>query len=85
MIMFEDSLYQVFEQHLHSTDCAAETQEEFIYRVVECYVMELLQLAHIPIHYLAHLQEDLEEEVRQMLSKKTYGFYSIEEYRKAQG
>lgn len=83
--MFEDSLYKLFEQHLHSMDCASETQEEFIFKVVECYVMELLQLAHIPIQYLSHLQEDLEEEVHQMLSKKTYGFYSIQEYRKALG
>ena len=82
--MFEDKLYELFEQQLYSKDCAGETQEEFIYKVVETYVMKLIEAAHVPIQFLSHLQEDLEEEVRLMLQKKTYGFYSLEEFRKSQ-
>ena len=81
--MFNDKLYELFEQRLYSTDFEPSTQEEFIFRVVEDYVEDLIQTAHIPIHFLQNLQTDLEEEVLEMLQKKTYGFYSIQEFRKA--
>lgn len=81
--MFSDKLYELFEQRLYSTDFEPQTQEEFIFRVVEDYVEGLIQSAHIPIHFLQNLQVDLEEEVCEMLKKKTYGFYSIQEFRKA--
>ena len=79
--MFNDKLYEFFEQRLYSMDFEPETQEEFIYRVVEDYVGDLIQIAHIPIHFLKGLQVDLEEEVSEMLKKKTYGFSSIQEFR----
>lgn len=79
--MFNDKLYELFEQRLYSSDFEDSTQEEFVFRVVEEYVMGLIQAAHIPIHYLKTLQEDLEAEVGEMLKIKTYGFYSLKEYR----
>jgi hypothetical protein len=81
--MLNDKLYSLFEQRLSSSDFETSTQEEFIFRVVEDYVLDLIQAAHIPIHHLKTLQEDLEEEVSEMLKKKTYGFFSIKEYREA--
>lgn len=81
--MLSDKLYELFEQQLYSTDFEPSTQEEFIYRVVESYVEDLIRSAHIPIQFLHTLQQDLEEEVRDMLKKKTYGYYSIREFRKA--
>lgn len=81
--MFNDKLYELFEQRLYSSDFEPSTQEEFIFRVVEDYVEDLIQAAHIPILFLQNLQTDLEEEVLEMLQKKTYGFYSIQEFRKA--
>ena len=83
--MLEDRLYTLFEQQLYSKDCAQETQEEFVYKVVERYVMGLLSNGHVPIQFLPTMQVDLEEEVQEMFQKKTYGFYSLDEFRKAQG
>lgn len=79
--MFSDKLYEFFEQRLYSMDFEPETQDEFIYRVVEDYVSDLIEVAHIPIHFLKGLQTDLEEEVSEMLQKKTYGFQSIRDFR----
>jgi len=81
--MFNDKLYQLFEQRLYSSELETETQEEFIYRVVEDYVSDLIRMAHIPIHCLAVLQEDLEAEVTDMLKIKTYGFYNLAEFKKS--
>ena len=81
--MFNDKLYELFEQRLYSSELETETQEEFIYRVVEDYVSDLIRMAHIPIHCLSALQEDLEAEVTDMLKVKTYGFYNLAEFKKS--
>lgn len=81
--MFNDPLYAFFEQRLYSSDFEDETQEEFIFRVVENYVESLIKKAHIPLNYLTRLQEDLEEEVQEMLQIKTYGHFSLQEFRRS--
>lgn len=83
--MTHDKLFEIFEQRLYSTDRIDESHEEFIFAVIEDYVTTLIEAAHIPINFLASLQEDLEEEVGEMLQIKIYGHYSLKAFRKSLG
>ena len=78
-----DRLQQIFQQLISDVTRPQETHEEFIFRVVESYVLELIRENHIPIPYLDQIQKDLEDEVLEIYRKTTYGHYSLEDYRKA--
>lgn len=79
-----DPLYSLFEQHLLNALVEDESTEDFVNRVVQDYIAEMNHTARISRQHLPMVEEDLREEVMEMLRKKTYGHYSLKEFRKAQ-
>ena len=76
-----DDLYNHFERHLHALDVEKETNAEFITAVVESYWQQISAIGHVSFQYEIEIREDIETEVEEMLKKKIYGFYSLEQYR----
>jgi hypothetical protein len=68
-----DRLFEIFDRHHLEGKWRSHSEEEFIFRIVEEYVMELICVGHIPLGYLETIREDLEAEVIDMYRKKTYG------------
>jgi hypothetical protein len=79
-----DPLYQLFEQHLYNCLFDEETSDQFVYRVVADYLEHILKTASIPIKVSEFVENDLRDEVREMLLKKTYGHFSLAEFRRVQ-
>ncbi|RYZ63771.1 MAG: hypothetical protein EOP05_23040 [Proteobacteria bacterium] len=81
-----DPLYLIFEQHLFTALVEEEALEDFMGRVVSDYVAHLQVMGTvIPQQLRAGLEQDLRDEVLEMFRKKTYGHYSLSEFRKAKG
>jgi hypothetical protein len=78
-----DPLFMIFEQHLFNALVEEETTDEFLNRVVKDYISELCTDGLIPANRISELEIDIREEVLEMLRKKTYGHYSLKEFRKA--
>lgn len=78
-----DRLYAIFEQHLLNALVEEETTEEFLNRVVHDYLTDLSESTVILDEHRPSIEEDLRDEVLEMLRKKTYGYYSLKEFRKA--
>ena len=79
--MTTDLLFQIFHQHLHDPDCQIESGKEFIQKVVGTYLLFISRAGNIPNGHLQDVIEDLQAEVLEMYRKKTYGHYSLKEYR----
>ncbi len=79
-----DPLYVIFEQHLLNALVEEESTEEFVNRVVQDYIAGVSDSASISRQHLPMVEDDLREEVLEMLRKKTYGHYSLKEFRQAQ-
>jgi hypothetical protein len=81
-----DPLYLIFEQHLFTALVEEEVLEDFLARVVSDYMSHLRSLGTVvPQQLVATLKQDLHDEVLEMFRKKTYGHYSLAEFRKAKG
>lgn len=78
-----DELYTFFERHLFSSDMESITHIEFVNNVVEDYWSHFSSTGTILEKYAIEIREDLEDEVFEMLRKKTYGYYSIQDFRQA--
>ncbi|MCB0421596.1 MAG: hypothetical protein KDD61_11405 [Bdellovibrionales bacterium] len=78
-----DTLYEYFEHHLFSADIEDETEERFVIRVIEKYVTSLLRQGFILSDHSDEIRDDLQEEVYGMLKAKTYGYFSIGDFRRA--
>lgn len=79
-----DLLYSIFEHHLFNALVEDESSDEFLKRVVEDYLTQLRNRhAVIPREHYASVEADLKEEVLEMLRKKTYGYFNLAAFRKA--
>ncbi len=78
-----DQLYAIFEQHLLNALVEEESTEEFLNHVVQDYLMTVTKNGIIPQEVRHTVEDDLREEVLEMLRKKTYGHYSLKEFRRA--
>ncbi len=78
-----DQLFVIFEQHLLNALVEEESTEEFLNRVVQDYLVTVTENGIIPQEVRRTVEEDLREEVLEMLRKKTYGHYSLKEFRRA--
>ncbi len=78
-----DRLYSIFERHLLNALVEEETAEEFLSRVVRDYLTSLDGTVVILDEHRSSIEEELREEVLEMLRKKTYGHYSLKDFRKA--
>lgn len=81
-----DPLYLIFEQHLFTALVEEEHVDDFMARVVADYMAHLNVIGTvIPQSLRPTLEQDLRDEVLEMYRKKTYGHYSLAEFRKAKG
>lgn len=79
--MTTDLLFQIFHQHLHDPDCQIESAKDLIQKTVGTYLFFISRIGNIPEGHLQDVIEDLEAEVLEMFRKKTYGHFSLKEYR----
>ncbi len=86
--MKSNLLYEIFEEHLYSTgtvgDAGEEAMDNFADRVVQSYLESMeTQGVRPPFAIREEIEEELKDEVLDMTRKKTYGFLSLEDYRKS--
>lgn len=76
-----DPLYVIFEKHLFEFQDSNIDRKTLIANIVNSY-MDYLRKGNvtIPAAYEAHVIEELFGQVSTMLTKKIYGFLSVEEY-----
>ena len=79
----KDPLFRIFEQHLYNSMVEDESTAEFLERVVGEYVRCLTQQGTIPHEHRSVIENDLKDEVLEMLRKRTYGHFSLAEFRKS--
>ncbi len=78
-----DLLYQILSDYINCDLFSDECERELIARVADAYLEHLLDQGTIAEKFIAEIREDIEEEARAMYLKKTYGHYSLKEYRKS--
>ena len=79
-----DLLYTIFEQQLLSAMVEDETSDEFLGRVIREYMVLLGARGNILPEHVPVIEADLKEEVLEMMRKRTYGYYNLAEFRRAQ-
>jgi hypothetical protein len=77
-----DLLHKIFETQISETANMKEKGQDFIRRVVHLYALQLLNTGLIPLNFMDDVLSDLEAEVIEIYRKKTYGFLSLEDYRR---
>ena len=75
-------LLHMVENHLKETSNMREKAQDFIRKIVNIYTLHLMKQGDIPIVHMEDIMTDLEAEVIEMYRKKTYGFMTLEEYRR---
>ena len=78
----KDPLFKIFEHHLFNAMVEDESSSDFVERVVQEYIKTLSASGTVPHAHREALAADLQEEVMEMLRKKTYGHFSLTEFRK---
>ena len=78
-ILLTDPLHEILERHLFRSSTEGEFSEELVKAVIADY-MQFLQTqgVHTPAHLKAILIEDLADEIKEIIVKKTYGAVRIE-------
>lgn len=76
-----NALYTIFEKHLYDFDDTEESSVAFIDKIVNDYLRFLTSKnVVVPRRFRMHIVEELRDQVRKMLVKKTYGCLSLEEF-----
>jgi hypothetical protein len=79
----KDPLAKIFAQHLFNSMVEDESTDDFLARVIAEYLRGLSATgATMTADHRLLIESDLKEEVLEMLRKKTYGHFSLAEYRK---
>jgi len=77
-------LYNVFEKHLFNSDSNTD-RKTFVMNVVKEYITTLRSHSlHVPAGFESGVIEELCNEVNLMLTKKIYGFLTIEDFQGSQ-
>ena len=74
-------LFDCFDRHLNNLEILSETEDLFAQKVLEDYIINLGATGIALGAYAEDIYIDLQEDVIQMLRKKIYGFYDVNEYR----
>lgn len=74
-------LFDCFDRHLLNVEIVAETEDLFVAKVVEDYILNLSGLGFTMGSSAEEIYLELQDEVTTMLKKRIYGFYSIDAYR----
>lgn len=80
--MKKDLLLELIETRLQDTKRMREKSHDFIQRVVHLYVLQLMKQGNIPLSFQEDVLADIEAEAIEIYRKKTYGFLTLEEYRR---
>lgn len=75
-------LIRIVESQLQETSNLKEKTPDFIRKVVHLYTVQLTKGGTIPLSFLDEVLTDIEEEAIEIYRKKTYGFLTLEEYRR---
>lgn len=81
--MNKDALYKIFIRQLEECHNLKEKSPDLIRRVAQLYMVQLTKTATIPLEHRDSVCEDIEQEVVEMYRKKTYGFLTLEDYRRS--
>lgn len=82
MSMNTDKLLTLIETHLRETSNMKEKIPDFVNKIVNLYTLQLMDAGNIPLNFMEDVITDLEAEVIEIYRKKTYGFLTLEEYRR---
>lgn len=80
--MNKDMLYKIFSRQLAECHDLTEKSQDFVRKVVHLYTIQLTKLANIPLNMMEEVISEIEDEVIEMYRKKTYGYITLEEYRR---
>lgn len=80
--MNNDMLLKIVETQLKETVNMREKTPDFIRKVVHLYTLQLMKTGTIPLEFMDDVLTDIEAEVVEIYRKKTYGFLTLEEYRR---
>lgn len=75
------SLFDCFERHLGNLEILSETDDLFVAKVIEDYILNLSHLGYTMGSHAEEIYVELQEEVQTMLQTKIYGFFSLDTYR----
>ncbi|ASD65524.1 DNA-dependent DNA polymerase [Bdellovibrio bacteriovorus] len=75
-------LLKIVETQLQETQNMREKTPDFIRKVVHLYTLQLMKTGTIPLEFMEDVLEDIEAETIEIYRKKTYGFLTLEEYRR---
>lgn len=76
------TLANIVESQLKETSNVRENTTDFIQKVVHIYTLHISKNSIIPLEFLDDVLSDIESEVVEIFRKKTYGFLTLEEYRR---
>lgn len=80
--MQQDYLIQLIMTQLQDSSKPNEKSADFIRKIVNIYALHLLKNGDIPTFFMKEIISDIEIEAIEIYRKKTYGYLSLEEYRK---
>lgn len=80
--MNTDILVKLVETQLKETKNLKEKTQDFILKVVHIYTLQLMKQGNIPLNFMEDVIADIEAETIEIYRKKTYGFLTLEEYRR---
>lgn len=80
--MNTDMLLKIVETQLQETQNMREKTPDFIRKVVHLYTLQLMKTGTIPLEFMEDVLTDIEAEAIEIYHKKTYGFLTLEEYRR---
>ncbi|WP_413944203.1 DNA-dependent DNA polymerase [Bdellovibrio sp. HCB-162] len=80
--MNTDNLIKIVETQLKETSNMKEKTPDFIRKVVHLYTLQLMRNGSIPLEFMDDVLTDIETEAVEIYRKKTYGFLTLEEYRR---
>lgn len=82
MNMNTDKLITLIETQLRETSNMKEKIPDFVNKIVNLYTLQLMDAGNIPLNFMEDVINDIEAEVIEIYRKKTYGFLTLEEYRR---
>lgn len=82
MAMNTDNLIKLIETQLCETSNMKEKVPDFVNKIVHIYTLQLMKVGNIPLDFMEDVITDIESEVIEIFRKKTYGFLTLEDYRR---
>ena len=80
--MMMNTLVKLIETQLRETNDMKESVPDFVRKIVDLHLLQLSNHGHIPLDFVEEVVSEVESEVIEIYRKKTYGFLSLEEYRR---